>query len=151
MPERISEGYTEALNAIAEAGREIARAVAAVTATPPWIDAQEAAEQPHAPSGGNRTGGGLGERLRALGTGQTRSLRKDLREIADEVDRLEEYAHSLEERLGPLMQRMARVVELATEWEHGDPSQSTYGQVWRDAGHALRVAIDGPKNENEGA
>lgn len=171
MPDRISEGYTEALNAIAEAGREIARAVAAVTATPPWTtreayatenpaetarqwddarrdlepvrqlmhdalsqrdalrvevhalreiapqlhqiwpgpstdraevmdvvdvlteQAREAtqapAEQPQPASGGNRTGGGLGERLRALGTGETRSLRKGLREIADEVDRLE--------------------------------------------------------------
>jgi len=58
MPDRISEGYTEALNAIAAGLQEIARAVAAVTATPPWIDAQAAAEQPQAASGGNRTGGG---------------------------------------------------------------------------------------------
>lgn len=37
--------------------------------------------------------GGLGERLRALGTGQTRALRKALREVADEADR---QAHETE-------------------------------------------------------
>jgi hypothetical protein len=56
----------------------------------PQIATQAPAEQPQPSSGGNGTGGGLGERLRALGTGQTRSLRKELREIADEVDRTEE-------------------------------------------------------------
>lgn len=56
------------------------------------IATQEPAGATQGGSGDSGASGGLGERLRALGTGQTRTLRKALRAMADEADRLENEA-----------------------------------------------------------
>lgn len=116
------------------------------------IDGSVPAGEPQGVSGGSGASGGLGDRLRALGTGQTRSLRKDLREVADEVDVLEAEVERLRAAYSGLWaawvagnRRTERVLALAREWERGDPSQSTYGEAWRDAAHALRAAVGGPK------
>lgn len=65
----------------------------------PQIAAQEPAGATQGGSGDSRASGGLGERLRALGTGQTRTLRKVLRAMADEADRLEEALRSTTHQL----------------------------------------------------
>lgn len=105
------------------------------------------AEQPQPASGGNRTGGGLGERLRALGTGQTRSLRKELREIADEVDEVKAAYRVADAEIARLREfhdhyraQVERVRALADEYARGRGGPTA---------RRIREALDGPTNETE--
>lgn len=104
----------------------------------------------------------LGDRLRAL----ARAIVAEgpytagvLREFAEEADRLTEARDLYRADANALLQQKdqwrdsARAAEaqvqraraLADEWEHGDSSRSTYGEAWRDAGHALRAALSDVK------
>lgn len=130
MPDSISEGYTDALNAIAAGLQEIARAVAAVTATPPWIDAQEAAEQPQPASGGNRTGGGLGERLRAEAEAGRVGQHARLSAIAAEVDEVEAAYRVADAEI-------ARLSEFHDHYR--DQVEAIRAAIKREAGHGEAI------------
>lgn len=86
-----------AVNVHESCNRELGNALA--MAQEAQIATQEPAGATQGGSGDSRASGGLGERLRALGTGQTRTLRKVLRAMADEADRLEEALRSTTHQL----------------------------------------------------
>lgn len=97
-----------AVNVHESCNRELGNALA--MAEHAQIATQAAAEQPHAPSGGNGTGGGLGERLRAAADYQDRPGAYDeLRAMADEADRLEEKRARQAQTIGEMQEMRARL------------------------------------------
>lgn len=143
--------------AIAEAGRayqsSVTEALAALGAAYPQIDGSVPAQEAQGESGGSGTSGGLGGRLRALGTGQTRSLRKDLREIADEADELAAAYRVADAEI-------ARLTEFHDHYRA--QVDAIRAAIKREAGHGdaitrcslvaerFQTVLDGATNENEG-
>lgn len=126
---------------------EKAKAVADAEAQQAQIATQEPAGATQGGSGDSRASGGLGERLRALGTGQTRTLRKAMRAMADEVDVLVEKHARQAQTIGELQvvrERLTRQVErvraLITHYtSQGDAAVALCGLV----AERMQAALDG--------
>lgn len=154
MPDRISEGYTEALNAIAEAGREIARALGSLQ---PQIATQAPAERPLATSGDRGTSGALGGRLRAEAEAGRVGQHARLSAIADKVDRLVAAHRADVQNLGranvALARQVGRVEGVAAGLRHEaaktSPMAGRAVGLW-DAAAAIDKALETNENE-EGA